>query len=74
MRKRQIVNPACRARSRQDSDLAAQLAPGLRYEAVHIGVGQRFAQFLHLILKRWRGPARRGDRRVILDALDDPSG
>ena len=74
MRERRIVNGVRRACGRQESDLADQPALGVGYEAAHIRVGQRLAHMLQLGLKRWRGPARRRERRVILDAVYDAVG
>ena len=39
----------------------------------HVRADQRLAQILQLGLARRRGPARRRERRVVLDALDDAS-
>ena len=71
---RRVVDGMRRACCRQDGDLADQVASGVRDETAHIFVGQRLAQMLDLSLERRRGPARRRERRVVLDALENTSG
>ena len=51
---------------------ADQVAPGVRDEAASLG--ERLAQMLEFSFERRRGPARRRERRVVLDALENASG
>ena len=74
MRERGVVDGVRRACRGQDGDLADHVARGLRFEAVHILVGQQLAQMLPLGLERRRGPTGWRERRVVLDAVDDAAG